>query len=111
MHPGSYIDRYSRETNILGQSFSYRCTSAFGDFDELFSIILDHRNQSDCERMSKRAKLEDTETIDRQILKVTGLESKKEIFYPINQIVSTFYNLNLWLCLYASSKFLPQRVQ
>lgn len=80
LQPGSYIEQYLKESNYIGQSFTYRCNATIGNFDELFSIVLDEN-----ERPSKRAKLEDTDTIDHHILKVTGLESKKMLFYPINK--------------------------
>ncbi|XP_063674095.1 uncharacterized protein LOC134811253 isoform X2 [Bolinopsis microptera] len=80
LQPGSYIEQYLKESNYIGQSFTYRCNTTIGHFDELFSIVLDEN-----ERPSKRAKLEETETIDHHILKVTNLESKKMLFYPINK--------------------------
>ena len=81
--PDSYIDNYSRECNLFGKSFSYRCDASIGHFDDLFSINIDEP-----ERASKRARIEDMESIDQHILKVTGLESKKMIFYPGYQTVS-----------------------
>ena len=87
LQPGSYLERYSRESNLIGKSFSYKCNTALGHFDDLLSIVL-NETESDCERASKRARLDNTDSIDQHILKLTGLESKKMIFYPVNQTVS-----------------------